>query len=75
MEQKINRLMQLKKLMHIYSFGRHISINEGRYEDAMTNHFFFYSYWDEYQSIKKKLTQKETNAYLSAMFCIDYRNL
>jgi hypothetical protein len=65
--------MQLKHFVDMYALGRQISIRDGRYEDAMTNHFMFYMYLDEYQDIKRSLTQKETNAFLSAMFCFDYR--
>ena len=75
MESQVIRLMKLKRYIDLYAMARQISIRDQRYEDAMTNHFFFYSYLDEFQAIKKKLNQKETNELLGAMFCIDYRNL
>ena len=73
MEQKIIKLMRLKHRIDMYAMARQISIRDGRYEDAMTNHFFFYSYLDEFQDIKRNLNQKETDKFLSAMFCFDYR--
>ena len=71
--QIIIELMKLKRLVDLYAMARQMSIRDGRYTDAMTNHFMFYMHLDEYQDIKHKLTQKETNALLSAMFCFDYR--
>jgi hypothetical protein len=73
MESKIIKLMQLKHFVDSSALGRQLSIRDGRYTDAMTNHFLFYMYLDEYQDIKHSLTQKETNTLLSAMFCFDYR--
>ena len=74
MESKvIIKLLELKRLVDLYALARQMSIRDERYEDAMTNHFMFYMYLDEYQDIKHSLTQKETNAFLSAMFCFDYR--
>lgn len=73
MEQKIIKLMELKRLIDLYALARQMSIRDGRYTDAMTNHFMFYMHLDEYQDIKHSLTQKQTNTFLSAMFCFDYR--
>ena len=74
MEQEvIIKLLKLKQVIDMYALARQVSIRDGRYTDAMTNHFMFYSYLYEYQDIKHKLTQKQTNAFLSAMFCFDYR--
>lgn len=71
--QIIIELMKLKRLVDLYAMARQMSIRDGRYTDAMTNHFMFYMYLDEYQDIKHSLTQKQTNTLLSAMFCFDYR--
>ena len=71
--EMIIKLMVMKRLVDLYALARQMSIRDGRYTDAMTNHFMFYMYLDEYQDIKHRLTQKETNAFLSAMFCFDYR--
>ena len=71
--QVIIKLLKLKRLIDLYSLARQISIRDGRYEDAMTNQFMFYMYEDEFQSIKKHLNQKETDEFLGAMFCLDYR--
>jgi hypothetical protein len=74
MEQDvIIKLLILKRTIDMYALARQVSIRDGRYTDAMTDHFLFYSNLDEYQDIKHKLTQKQTNAFLSAMFCFDYR--
>lgn len=71
--QVIIKLLELKRLVDLYAMARQMSIRDGRYTDAMTNHFMFYMYEDEFQSMKKHLNQKQTDAFLSAMFCIDYR--
>lgn len=73
MESQVIRLLELKREMDLHALGRHISINNERYEDAMTSHFLFYSALDEFQTIKRKLNQKETDEFLGAMFCLDYR--
>jgi len=74
MEQEvIIKLLKLKQVIDMYALARQISIRDGRYTDAMTNHFMFYSYLAENQDIKHKITQKQTNAFMSAMFCFDYR--
>jgi hypothetical protein len=73
MEQKIIKLMQLKSRIDFHAFARQISIRDGRYIDAMTNHFLFYMHMDEYLQIKKNLSNKEMMAIIKAMICIDYK--
>ena len=73
MEQKIIELMQLKSRVDFHAMARQISIRDGRYEDAMTNHFFFYMNMDEYLNKKKNLSNKEMMAVIKAMICIDYK--
>lgn len=73
MESQVKNLMVLKRDMIFAALARHISIEHERYEDAMTNQFLFYACSDKYFDIKKKLNQKETNEFLGAMFCMDYR--
>jgi hypothetical protein len=65
--------MQLKHFVDMYALGRQISIRDRRYQDAMTNHFMFYMYLDEYQNIKEKLSAKDMTNLIKAMICIDHK--
>jgi hypothetical protein len=73
MEQKIIALMEIKSNVDFYALERQKSIRDGRYEDAMTDHFLFYMYLDEYRKIKEKITSKEMTAVIKAIICIDYK--
>ena len=73
MESQVIRLMKLKRYIDLYAMARQISIRDGRYEDAMTNQFFFYMNMDEYLNKKKNLSNKEMMEIIKAMICIDYK--
>jgi hypothetical protein len=73
MEQKIIALMEIKSNIDFYALERQKSIRDGRYEDAMTDHFLFYMHLDEYRNIKEKLSAKDMTNLIKAMICIDYK--
>ena len=71
--QVIIKLMEMKRLVDLYAVARQISIRDGRYTDAMTDHFMFYMYLDEYRNMKEKLSDKQMTVFIKAMICIDYK--
>ena len=72
MESKVIRAMRAFGNAHSYATGRQISIDQNRFEDAMTNHFLFKANVDEYFDIKDSMTQEERNHLMLANTCFDY---
>ena len=75
MEQKMIYAMQLKRDVLTCAIQRQISIKAGDYQSAMSDHFYFLMYADEWQALRYSMTNKEADLYLEAQFCLDYRNL
>jgi hypothetical protein len=72
MESKVIDAMKAFISSQNYALGRQISIDDRRFEDAMTCHFFFKMYVDEYFDIKESMTQDERNRLMAARTCLDY---
>ena len=75
MESKVIQAMMAFNSSQFSALHRQVSIDEGRFEDAMTYHFFFKMYIDEYFEIKKSMTQEERNHLMMARTCLDYTEL
>lgn len=72
MESKVIDAMRAFISSQDNALDRQISIDDGRFEDAMTCHFFFKMYVDEYFDIKESMTQDERNRLMAARTCLDY---
>ena len=72
MESKVIQAMRAFGASQDNALDRQILIDDGRFEDAMTCHFFFKMYVDEYFDIKESMTQDERNHLMAARACLDY---
>lgn len=75
MESKVILAMRAFGIAHDNAIARQISIEDGRFEDAMTYHFFFKMHMNEYFDIKESMTQEERNHLMMARTCLDYTDL
>ena len=73
MESKVNRCLLLKQFLASFVNARQNAIDNGDFENAMTNHFFWLLHADEYMSIRKSMTGKEVAEYFNASICTDYK--
>ncbi len=73
MESKIRELLYLRSAMFEQSARRQDFIIRNDFQMAMYNHFLFLSLAEEYGEIKNSMTQKESQQYMLAMLCWDYK--
>lgn len=75
MEHKITALVDLKIEGLRHALFRHYAIETENYTNAMYYQLLFLDAMTRYFDIKKKMNQKEIDAFMYAITCTDYRGL
>ena len=73
MESKVTRLLYLRSQMYFCSYRRQAYIELDDFQMAMYYQFKFLDLGEEFSEIKNSVTSKESQDYIQAMLCWDYK--
>ena len=59
--------------MFFHSYRRQVYIDLDDFQMAMYNHFMFLDLAEQFGAIKNSMTKKESQQYMLAMLCWDYK--